>query len=405
MPLKWGMDDIDQQRKQNAIRGYTGIPPLGPAGDNRTRPSGRPGQERSGQMPMLSNHRTSPTMPAGNASGYVYYDEGSQAASLPSLPQGTLQYQPEFSQDQQQRQQTFSQYGSGLMYGIPQQLPQSQSYDPVQPYQQRRRSTAIEVLSTQFAGVPSFYAPGEPTTATAATVPSQQAPTQFTSHQNFSQQSSSARSTLGPVYAPTMSEVQQIGATQPMTTASSEFSQGTPNYDADYGQYQTALKKTFENVRNGQLAEAAQTLLEISEWLLTHAVDLGLTRDDQSLHAERLKLWTEFNFAWLATLQRQKEATQTMLRSHPQSGTPQNMIQQEFLEKMGRDLVRLCDGMERHGLVDYEMGVWEEEIVSVLEDCLDLLERGETTEGPQGVHPTGPPGVSQDSVPIGLRTA
>lgn len=271
MPLKWGMDDSDQ-RKQNAIREYTGIPPLGPAGDTRTRQSGRPGQERSGQVPMLSGHRSSPTMPAGNTSGYVYYEEGPQTASLP-LPQGTLQYQTEFSQDHQ-RQQTFSQYGSGLMYGIPQQLPHSQSYDPVQPYQQRRRSTAIEVLSTQFAGVPSFYAAGEPTTAPAATVPSQQAPAQFTSHQTFPQQSSGTRSTLGPVYAPTMSEVQQIGATQPMT-ASSDFSQGTPNYDADYGQYQTALKRTFENVRNGQLAEAAQTLLEISEWLLTHADALG----------------------------------------------------------------------------------------------------------------------------------
>lgn len=53
-----------------------------------------------------------------------------------------------------------------------------------------------------------------------------------------------------------------------------------------------------------------------------------------------------------------------MLRTQQQPVPPQSLIQQDFLEKMGRDLVRLCDGMERHGLVDYEMGVWEEEIVS-----------------------------------------
>lgn len=58
---------------------------------------------------------------------------------------------------------------------------------------------------------------------------------------------------------------------------------------------------------------------------------------------------------------------------------------------MGRELIRLCDGMERHGLVDYQIGVWEEEIISgrflvalfsdatradstvVLTQCLDLL--------------------------------
>jgi len=31
---------------------------------------------------------------------------------------------------------------------------------------------------------------------------------------------------------------------------------------------------------------------------------------------------------------------------------------------MGKELVRLCDIMEKHGLVDYQMGVWEEEIIS-----------------------------------------
>ena len=30
---------------------------------------------------------------------------------------------------------------------------------------------------------------------------------------------------------------------------------------------------------------------------------------------------------------------------------------------MGKEIVRLCDGIERHGLVDYEYGVWEEPII------------------------------------------
>jgi hypothetical protein len=33
------------------------------------------------------------------------------------------------------------------------------------------------------------------------------------------------------------------------------------------------------------------------------------------------------------------------------------------LEDMGDFLIHFCDGIERHGLVDYEMGVWEEEIL------------------------------------------
>ena len=41
----------------------------------------------------------------------------------------------------------------------------------------------------------------------------------------------------------------------------------------------------------------------------------------------------------------------------------QSLVDEESLRKMGKELVRLCDGIERHGLVDYEYGVWEEPII------------------------------------------
>ena len=90
----------------------------------------------------------------------------------------------------------------------------------------------------------------------------------------------------------------------------------------------------------------------------------GLVSDDQALHEERLKLWNEFNTCWLAVLQRQKDDTQQMLDTGRSPTAPQSLLQEEFLENMGSELVRLCDGMEKYGLVDYQMGVWEEEIIS-----------------------------------------
>ena len=42
----------------------------------------------------------------------------------------------------------------------------------------------------------------------------------------------------------------------------------------------------------------------------------------------------------------------------------QTLLQEAFLERMASELVRMCDVMERHGLVDYEMGIWEEEIIN-----------------------------------------
>ena len=117
----------------------------------------------------------------------------------------------------------------------------------------------------------------------------------------------------------------------------------------------------------------------------------GLNIDDQNLHADRIKLWNDFNHAWLALFQRQKD----MMESGQPPVRSQSLISKDGLEKMGKELVRLCDGIERHGLVDYQYGVWEEQIIAsksmlaaipplgehcslgkiaVLTDCLDVYE-------------------------------
>lgn len=91
---------------------------------------------------------------------------------------------------------------------------------------------------------------------------------------------------------------------------------------------------------------------------------IGLTNDDEKLHAERIKLWNEFNTAWLAVLQKQKDMTLEVLDTGHHPRHPQSMISTEFLEKMAKDLVRFCDGIEKFGLVDYQYGVGEEDIMN-----------------------------------------
>lgn len=78
----------------------------------------------------------------------------------------------------------------------------------------------------------------------------------------------------------------------------------------------------------------------------------------------RIEMWDQFNTCWLALLQCQKDHTQEMLEQGRPPNPPQNLLGEPFLEQMGNELVRLCDSIERHGLVDYQIGVWEEEIIS-----------------------------------------
>ena len=61
----------------------------------------------------------------------------------------------------------------------------------------------------------------------------------------------------------------------------------------------------------------------------------------------------------------QRDLTENLLQHHPQTLPPHvDMLNVQFLEHMGHEMIRFSDQMEQHGLVDYEMGIWEEEILS-----------------------------------------
>ncbi|KAK0702696.1 hypothetical protein B0H67DRAFT_675860 [Lasiosphaeris hirsuta] len=136
--------------------------------------------------------------------------------------------------------------------------------------------------------------------------------------------------------------------------------------EAEYESYQLALGRIFQYIQDGDLAPASESLLDVSDWLLSHVVELGLTSDDQNLYNDRIKLCNDFNHAWLAILQAQKD-----MKERSQLQPSQSLISEDKLKEMGGKLVRGCDGIECHGLVDYEYGVWEEQIIAYLEECLD----------------------------------
>jgi hypothetical protein len=91
----------------------------------------------------------------------------------------------------------------------------------------------------------------------------------------------------------------------------------------------------------------------------TNFSDEGLTVDEHALHGDRIRLWGEFNTAWLSIFQRQKD----MLETGHRAQHPQSMMSQEFIGKMAKDLIRMCDAIEKHGLIDYQLGVAEEQII------------------------------------------
>lgn len=73
-----------------------------------------------------------------------------------------------------------------------------------------------------------------------------------------------------------------------------------------------------------------------------------------------MKLWNDLNHAWLALGQRQID----MMQPSQQLERWQRLLSKNTIVEMGNEIVRLSDGLERHALVDYQYGLWEDEIIA-----------------------------------------
>ncbi len=71
-----------------------------------------------------------------------------------------------------------------------------------------------------------------------------------------------------------MSSMAQTSTPEQQAMEEQDYAQTTEMGEA-YEQYQTALREVFSNIRNGVLQAASDSLLNISEWLLSKVVELG----------------------------------------------------------------------------------------------------------------------------------
>ncbi|KAK4191387.1 hypothetical protein QBC35DRAFT_11874 [Podospora australis] len=374
------MDDTRGQRRQNDAPSYSRQhhPALqAQAGQDRRAFAGTQRDSRF-QATSLSSSPSGAARGMGGSSGYGAYYQDSTATSFPTtaMSQGAMSYHHSGAdygqQDSRQTQSFAGTYNPTMMYNV-QQATGAQNagvYDASQQFSSR-----------QAAGLPMMtdvtapYFSSEPTNTAATSALQAQAQTSSTP-QVYQQPGLHGYST---------SSMAAIGGMTTQTTPATDVRmdedyQSSGGLDEAYQSYQSALKGIFKDIRNGSLSTASESLLQVSVWLLGHVVELGLTSDDQNLHSERIKLWNDFNHAWLAMFQRQKE----MLETGQQLQRSQSLVPQEELEKMGKELVKLCDNIERHGLVDYQYGVWEEQIIEILTECLDLCDPSTASGGSSG---------------------
>ncbi|KAL2067845.1 hypothetical protein VTL71DRAFT_15943 [Oculimacula yallundae] len=372
------MDDNNRRRRQQEPPYQGSSDPRFVADQSHGRGFSSASADRYRPLPL----NTSPSTgrgPAGASAYSGYYPES--AAPFPTaLPSNTLQYQPAYAQDQRQ-QQNFTGYTPDILYNVGQQATQNTAYDPTSQFQARQPTAnpmIIDVPPQNGYFQEPNNTPGPPSLQHHA---SSGSPAVYPQHNSPADRSAPLLHQGYPNM--TMGTMNQNA---PDMMEQDDFQSQGQGMEKAYTTYQTALKQIFQDIIEGHLSAAGDSLLQVSDWLLTHVGDLGLTVDELALKSDRLRLWGEFNTAWLSIFQKQKD----MLEARQQLQFGQSLMTQDAINKMAKDLIRMCDAIEKHGLVDYQYGVAEEQIMMILTECLDVQESIEGVASNSGMGRAAP---------------
>lgn len=276
------MDDNRGQRRQNE-------PPIYSAPSSRHHQTLHDQSQQRRPFPGAQGERFRPaplnTSPSGasrgigGSGGYNGYYQDTSATGFPAaaMPQGAMSYHhstADYGQPDSRQTQSFgSTYNpAAMMYNVQQTGgPQSAAvYDASQQFSSRQ-AAGLPMMTTDVTGP---YFSSEPTNAAATS--SLQSQTASSSTPQVYQQPS--------LHGYSTSSIPALGgmATQstPATDArmEEEYTAAAAGLDDAYASYQSALKEIFQNIRSGVLATASESLLGVSDWLLSHVSDLGMLR-------------------------------------------------------------------------------------------------------------------------------
>lgn len=273
------MDDNRGQRRQNELPAHSASnaryhPSLHDQSQRRSF-AGSHG-DRFRPAPLGTSSPAAPRGMSGSASYSTYYQEPAATAfSTTNMSQGPLGYHhstTDYGQPDTRQTQGFAgAYNpTAMIYNVPQGTGSQSNavYDTSQQFSSRQPA-ALQMMTTDVAAP---YFSGEPTNSAAASA----------------MQAQTGSSGASQVYQSAGLQNYSAGGMASMGGMAAQSSSGqdvrmdeeypaAEGLDAAYAAYQSALKAIFQNVQDCSLATASESILSVSEWLLGHVSDLGMS--------------------------------------------------------------------------------------------------------------------------------
>ncbi|KAI8637427.1 hypothetical protein BD408DRAFT_353790 [Parasitella parasitica] len=189
-------------------------------------------------------------------------------------------------------------------------------------------------------------------TATKTTTAQSEAPT---STQPSQAPPSQATTSTPPVATPPAPTTTIASLTAPAPTP-------TPTPITTFEEIQKQLKNTLDHVEQRNMVSGFQTLSKATSAVVDHCEQLGLTSDDHPYNAiDREQFWAGLNNCWLYALAQRHEPSSDAER-----------LTDQHLYGLREMVVSCADKLERFGLVDYEMGWWEADILAAIDGILAM---------------------------------
>ncbi|RKP25873.1 hypothetical protein SYNPS1DRAFT_7574, partial [Syncephalis pseudoplumigaleata] len=130
-----------------------------------------------------------------------------------------------------------------------------------------------------------------------------------------------------------------------------------------FEEIQSQLKQVLDRVEQGAVLKAFELLSRITDAVVTNCEALGLTSDDPPYTMiDRDGFWQGLNQCWLFALSHCSLAK-----------SEEERLEDQHMYHLRDSVVSWCDVLERYGLVDYEMGFWEQDILEAIEAGISAL--------------------------------